>query len=144
MTAFGNAEEEQTTFAKYPEVLPWSLEDKMRELSEGGFEPAEPWQSKVHWSKGVLTGESAFEVVEGELMGRPEPRFCRRTGQEAQGDPAGCLSDVEEVKEDMPGQVGTRRSSNPNVMHSTYIPSGSLQNAIDIVAKLLVLLEALR
>lgn len=58
MTGFANSEEAQTPYNDFEKILPFSLEDKLNELSGGGYQKAEEdWGVKVVYDDGVLTGE---------------------------------------------------------------------------------------
>jgi len=57
VTGFSNAEEAQTPYNDFEKILPFSLEDKLGQLG-GKYETAGPWQPKVIWEGGVLTGKS--------------------------------------------------------------------------------------
>lgn len=58
VAGFSNAEEAQTPYNDFEKILPFSLEDKLVQLG-GKFETAGPWQPKVCWEGGVLTGTSS-------------------------------------------------------------------------------------
>lgn len=56
VTGFSNSEEAQTPYNDFKNILPFSLEDRLQELSGGKFSKADDWASKVIWDKGILTG----------------------------------------------------------------------------------------
>lgn len=56
VTGFSNAEEDQVQLSK---VMPFMLEDRLREVSGGGFVKAdEPWGEKVVVDGKVITGQN--------------------------------------------------------------------------------------
>ncbi|EIW67935.1 hypothetical protein TREMEDRAFT_44940 [Tremella mesenterica DSM 1558] len=58
VTGFSDAEEAQTPYADYVNILPFSLEKRLKEESGGRYKCAEPWASEVIWDKGILTGQN--------------------------------------------------------------------------------------
>lgn len=54
-TGFSNSEEAQTPYNDFKKTLPFSLEDKIKELG-GQYAKADDWQAQVFWDGGVLTG----------------------------------------------------------------------------------------
>ncbi|KIR43669.1 hypothetical protein I307_00292 [Cryptococcus deuterogattii 99/473] len=57
-TGFSNSEEAQTPYNDFVNILPFSLEDKIKELG-GKYEKADQdWGVKVIWDQGVLTGQN--------------------------------------------------------------------------------------
>ncbi|WVO17352.1 hypothetical protein L204_105044 [Cryptococcus depauperatus] len=57
VTGFSNSEEAQTPYNDFVNILPFSLEDKLKELG-GKYEKTEDWGVKVLWDKGILTGQN--------------------------------------------------------------------------------------
>lgn len=57
VTVFSNSEEAQTPYNDFVNILPFSPQDRLNELSGGNFVKADDWAAKVVWDKGVLTGE---------------------------------------------------------------------------------------
>jgi len=55
-TGFSNSEEAQTPYNDFVNILPFSLEDRIRKLG-AKYVKADDWQEKVVWDGGVLTGE---------------------------------------------------------------------------------------
>lgn len=53
---FSNSEEAQTPYNDFVNILPFSLEDKLRELG-GKYQKADDWAPKVCWDGQILTGE---------------------------------------------------------------------------------------
>lgn len=53
---FSNSEEAQTPYNDFVNILPFSLEDKLRELG-GKYQKAEDWAPKVCWDGQILTGK---------------------------------------------------------------------------------------
>ncbi|KAI9635707.1 class I glutamine amidotransferase-like protein [Dioszegia hungarica] len=59
VTGFSNAEEAQTPYNDFVNILPFSLEDRLSELSGGKYTKAkEDWGVKVVWDQGILTGQN--------------------------------------------------------------------------------------
>jgi putative intracellular protease/amidase len=56
-TGFSNSEEAQTPYNDFVNILPFSLEDRIKELG-GKYTKTEDWGSKVIWDGGVLTGQN--------------------------------------------------------------------------------------
>ena len=64
VTGFANSEEEETPYNEIPAILPFSLEDRLNELSGGGSQKAgEDWGVKVIYDGGVLTGELSLARI---------------------------------------------------------------------------------
>ena len=57
VTSFSNSEEAQTPYNDFVNVLPFSLEDKLKALG-GTYVKAGDWESKVVWDGGILTGQN--------------------------------------------------------------------------------------
>lgn len=57
VTAFSNSEEAQTPYNDFVNILPFSPENRLKELG-GKFEKTEDWGVKVLWDKGILTGQN--------------------------------------------------------------------------------------
>ncbi len=56
VTGFSNAEEAQTPYNDFVNILPFSLEDKITSLGGKYTKADAPWGSKVVYDGGVLTG----------------------------------------------------------------------------------------
>ncbi|WWC85803.1 uncharacterized protein L201_000670 [Kwoniella dendrophila CBS 6074] len=57
-TVFSNAEEAQTPYNDFEKTLPFSPEDKLKELGAKFVKADEPWGVKVVYDGGVLTGQN--------------------------------------------------------------------------------------
>jgi putative intracellular protease/amidase len=57
VTGFSNAEEAQTPYNDFVNTLPFSLEDRLNQLSGGKYTNGGDWQPKVIWDGGILTGK---------------------------------------------------------------------------------------
>ncbi|WVR03609.1 hypothetical protein IAU60_000601 [Kwoniella sp. DSM 27419] len=57
-TGFSNAEEAQTPYNDFVNILPFSLEDKLQTLGGKYTKADEPWGVKVVWDQGILTGQN--------------------------------------------------------------------------------------
>ncbi|OCF41633.1 hypothetical protein I317_04543 [Kwoniella heveanensis CBS 569] len=57
-TVFTNAEEAQTPYNDFVNILPFSPEDKLKELGAKFVKADEPWGVKVVWDGGILTGQN--------------------------------------------------------------------------------------
>ncbi|TYJ53896.1 hypothetical protein B9479_005445 [Cryptococcus floricola] len=58
VTGFSNAEEAQTPYNDFVNILPFSLEDKLQELGGKYSKAEQDWGVKVIWDQGVLTGQN--------------------------------------------------------------------------------------
>ncbi|WVF65907.1 hypothetical protein IAT40_000645 [Kwoniella sp. CBS 6097] len=58
VTVFSNAEEAQTPYNDFVNILPFSPEDKMKELGGKFVKADEPWGVKIVWDGGILTGQN--------------------------------------------------------------------------------------
>jgi putative intracellular protease/amidase len=94
LTGFSNAEEAQTPYNDFVNILPFSLEDRLAAV--GKYVKAEQdWGVKVVYDKGILTGKWWFglgvvSVAHGHkyarkmlTMSRPKPIFCQGHWREA-------------------------------------------------------------
>ncbi|OWZ64826.1 hypothetical protein AYX15_03528 [Cryptococcus neoformans] len=58
VTGFSNSEEAQTPYNDFVNILPFSLEDKIKELGGQYEEADQDWGVKVIWDQGILTGQN--------------------------------------------------------------------------------------
>lgn len=56
-TGFSNTEEAQTPYNDFQNILPFSLEDRLKSLG-AAYVKADDWGVKVVWDGGVLTGQN--------------------------------------------------------------------------------------
>lgn len=70
-TGFSNSEEAQTPYNDFVNILPFSLEDKIKELG-GKYEKAnQDWGVKVIWDQGILTGKSPMRIYPANTTSCP-------------------------------------------------------------------------
>jgi putative intracellular protease/amidase len=62
VTGFSNAEEAQTPYNDFVNILPFSLEDRLNQLSGGKYTNGGDWQPKVIWDGGILTGKLSVSL----------------------------------------------------------------------------------
>ena len=90
-TGFSNAEEAQTPYNDFVNILPFSLEDKINNLGAEYNKAPEPWAVNVVWDGGILTGEPRDVRLEQKLSrSRAEPSVCGAVGGQVEGDTFEC------------------------------------------------------
>lgn len=93
-TGFSNSEEALTPYNDFVNILPFSLEDKIKELG-GKYEKADQdWGVKVIWDQGVLTGKSPMRIYPANTTSCPplntnyrsKPCFCWASRGKVEGN----------------------------------------------------------